>query len=189
MWERSGWDLSMKTALLFLLTLATPLLAQETVLQLNPAQTHIQFTLSDVLHTVHGSFKLKRGAIRYDFPTGKASGEIVIDAQSGDSGSGARDKRMNKNVLESERFPEIVFVPDHVEGSLASAKIHGIFRIHGQDHEMTMAMAGTENGGHLDIKGQFVVPYVQWGMKDPSTLILKVGNTVTIDVTAAGQTQ
>ena len=124
----------MKKVLLFLLTLASPVFAQETVLQLDPAQTHIQFTLSDVLHTVHGSFRLKRGSIHYDFASGNASGEIVIDAQSADSGSGARDKRMHKNVLESEKFPEIAFLPDHVEGSLAKAKVHGTFRIHGQDH-------------------------------------------------------
>ncbi|HYA18839.1 MAG TPA: YceI family protein [Bryobacteraceae bacterium] len=142
-----------------------------------------------MLHTVHGSFRLKHGSMRYDFAAGKASGEIVIDARSGDSGSGARDRRMHKNVLESDRFPEIAFLPDRIEGSLAKAKVHGTFRIHGQDHEMTMEMTGTPNGTRLDVKGQFLVPYVQWGMKDPSTLILKVGNTVTIDVTASGQTR
>ena len=178
----------MKT-LLFVLTFTAPLLAQETVLQLDPAQTRVQFTLSDVLHTVHGSFKLKRGTIHYDFATDKASGEVVIDAQSGDSGSGARDKRMNKNVLESERFPEIVFIPDRVEGSLSQAKVHGLLRIHGQDHEMTMEATATPSGDGLQIKEQFVVPYVKWGMKDPSTFVLKVGDTVTIDVTALGRSQ
>jgi polyisoprenoid-binding protein YceI len=159
------------------------------VLQLDPAQTHVQFTLSDVLHTVRGGFKLKRGMIRYDFTTGTASGEIVIDAQSGDSGSGARDKRMHRNVLESDRFPEIAFVPDHVEGSLAQAKVHGMFRIHGQDHEMTMEATATPTAAGLEIRERFTVPYVKWGMKDPGTFVLKVGDTVTIDVTALGRTQ
>jgi polyisoprenoid-binding protein YceI len=181
--------LSMKKALLCLLLAAPAAFAQETNLDLDPAQTQVQFTLSDVLHTVHGSFRLKRGTMRYDFATGKASGEIVIDARSGDSGSGARDKRMHKNVLESDRFPEIAFVPDWIEGSLARAKVHGTFRIHGQDHEMTMQMTGSTNGNQVEVRGQFVVPYVRWGMKDPSTLILKVGNTVTIDVDASGQAQ
>ncbi len=61
------------------------------MLALDPGQTHVEFMLSDILHTVHGSFKLKRGTIRYDFANGDAAGEIVIDAQSGESGSQARD--------------------------------------------------------------------------------------------------
>ena len=35
--------------------------AQDTAFQLDPAQTTVKFTLGDVLHTVHGTFKLKRG--------------------------------------------------------------------------------------------------------------------------------
>src|SRR5581483_3555043 len=128
----------MKRLVLVLFAAAAALFGQETIVQLDPAQTNVQFTLSDILHTVHGGFKLKRGFVRYDFATGKASGEIVIDAQSGQSGSEARDKRMHRNILESDRYPEIVFLPDRVEGVLSRARLHGNFRIHGQDHEMTM---------------------------------------------------
>jgi polyisoprenoid-binding protein YceI len=163
--------------------------AAETSLELDPTQTQVGFTLSDVLHTVHGNFKLKHGKIDYDFATGKASGEIVIDAASGDSGSGARDSRMKKNVLETNRFPEIVFLPDHVEGTLAKAIVHGNFRIHGGDHEMTMVVTATAEGPKLEIRTQFAVPYVDWGMKDPSTFVLKVGKTVDIDIHASGRAQ
>lgn len=169
---------------MILFPLTASLLAQETVLVLDPAQTQVDFTLSDILHTVHGAFKLKRGTVRYDFATGKASGEIVIDAQSGESGSQARDQRMHKNILESGQYPEISFVPDRVAGSLAKANVHGTFRIHGKDHEMTMAVEAVPSGGRLQVKAQFVVPYVAWGMKNPSTFLLRVGETVTIDVHA-----
>jgi polyisoprenoid-binding protein YceI len=185
----------MKTRLLFFHTLTgllilTPMArGQETILQLDPARTHIQFTLSSLLHTVHGTFKMKRAEIRYDFAAGQASGEIVIDAQSGDSGSGARDRKMNKNVLESDRYAEIVFAPDRVEGTLAKANVHGMFRIHGQEHELTLVVTAVPVGDQLEVTGQFIVPYVRWGMKDPSTLFLKVGDSVTIDVHASGHTQ
>lgn len=147
----------------------------------------MQFTLSDVLHTVRGTFKLKRGTVRYDFTTGRSSGEIVIDAQSGDSGNQSRDRKMHKEILESVRYPDIAFLPDRVEGTLAKAKVHGIFRIHGQDHEMTLEVDTAPAGGQMNVTTQFVVPYVSWGMKNPSTLFLRVGDKVTIDVHARGR--
>ncbi len=175
--------LSMKSTILIFLTTTTALLGQETVIELNPAQTHIEFTLSDVLHSVHGSFKLKRGTVHYDFATGKCSGKIVIDAQSGASGNEARDKRMRHNIIESDRYPDIV-TPDHVEGTLSKASIRGLFRIHGKDHEMTMVVNAIPAGNGLDVTTHFVVPYVQWGMKNPSTLFLRVGDQVNIEVQA-----
>lgn len=178
----------MKRFVFFLLAVSGAF-AQQSTLLLDPSRTTVDFTLSDVLHTVRGTFKLKHGTIRYDLAAGKASGEIVIDARSGNSGSEARDSRMNKNVLESDKFPEIVFVPDRVEGTLAKAQVHGIFRIHGKDHEMTIAVAATQNGGAIDLKTSFAVPYVEWGMKDPSTFVLRVGKSVDISVVAAGAIQ
>jgi polyisoprenoid-binding protein YceI len=181
--------LSMKTTILILLTAAGRLFGQETVLELSPVQTRVDFTLSDVLHTVHGSFKLRHGTVHYDFATSKCSGEIVIDAQSGDTGSAARDKRMHKNILESDRYPDIVFTPDRVDGTLSKANIHGMFRIHGQDHEMTMLVEAVPTADALDVTTHFAVPYVQWGMKNPSTLFLRVGDQVNIDVQAKGRIQ
>lgn len=156
------------------------------MLELNPAQTQVAFTLNDVLHTVHGSFQLKRGTISYDLKTGRCSGEMIIDAQSGASGSEARDKRMHKNILESAKYPEIIFRPDRVEGSLSAAMVHGLFTIHGVSHEMTMTVDAHPAGDTVEVKANFVVPYVQWGMKNPSTLFLRVGDTVKIDVDGHG---
>ena len=181
--------LPMKSNILILLTVTGTLFGQETVLELNPAQTQVEFTLSDILHTVHGTFKLKRGTIRYDLTTGKSSGEIVIDAQSGESGSDARDKRMHKNILESTRYPEIAFIPDHVEGTVSKANVHGLFRIHGEDHEMTISVDAVPTERRLNVITHFSVPYVRWGMKNPSTLFLRVGDTVSIDVHASGRIQ
>ena len=83
--------------------------AGEMVLDLDPAQSEVSFTLPDVVHTVHGTFKLKHGAISFDPATGKATGEVIVDVSSGDSGSPARDRRMHKDILESSRYPTAVF--------------------------------------------------------------------------------
>ena len=145
--------------------------AQAQVLEFDPAQTKVEFTLADVLHTVQGTFKLKQGGIRIDAATGAVSGEIVVDAASGDSGSGARDRRM----------------PDRLEGTVpkqgaASLKMHGMFRIHGADHEITLPVEVEAGDGQYAATLHFVVPYVQWGMKNPSTLILRVSDKVNITV-------
>ena len=164
--------------------------AQDETLQMDPAQTSVKFTVGDVLHTVHGTFKLKHGELQLD-PTGKLSGDIVVDAGSGNSGSGMRDRKMNKEVLESARYPEIGFRPDRFDGNVAaqgksSVMVHGVFSIHGTDREITVPAQVEMDGDHWTANVHFTIPYAKWGMKNPSTLFLKVSDTVEIDLAAAG---
>ncbi len=128
---------------LIALSVCVPAIGADYDLQFTPQSSKVNWTLGDVLHTVHGTFKLKRGDIRFDPDTGKASGDVIVDATSGNSGSSARDSRMHKNVLESGKFPEVLFSPDHVEGKVALAgasnvRLHGLFTIHGAAHEITV---------------------------------------------------
>ncbi len=172
------------------LACAGALVGADTVLELNPAKTEIAFTVSDTLHTVHGAFKLKRGSIRFDPETGKASGEIVIDVPSGASGSGMRDKRMQMEILESQKYPEAVFTPNHVDGRPAAqgaseVDAHGTIRIHGADHELTLHFKVVAEGGQYTASTHFTIPYVQWGMKSPSNFLLKVEDKVEMDVKAS----
>jgi polyisoprenoid-binding protein YceI len=165
--------------------------AQATSLNLDPAQTSVNFTLADVLHTVHGTFHLNHGELQFDPLSGKISGEIVVDARSGESGSGMRDRKMRKEVLETERYPDISFRPDRVEGRVAksgksSVHVHGIFRIHGTDRELTVPADVEMLGDHWSAAVHFIVPYAKWGMKNPSTLFLRVSDSVEIDVTGSG---
>lgn len=140
---------------------------------------------------VHGTFQLKRGGLQFDPASGRLNGEIVVDAKSGQSGNGMRDRKMHREVLESDRYPEIVFRPDRVEGKVSlsgksSVRVHGIFSIHGADHEMTVPAEVKAAPGYWTATLRFVVPYVQWGIKNPSTLFLRVSESVDIDVTASG---
>jgi polyisoprenoid-binding protein YceI len=166
---------------------AATLPAQHQSLQVDPAVTKVEFTLPSLLHTVHGSFALKRGTLQFDSSTGKASGELVVDAGSGDSGGAARDRRMHKDILQSDKFPEIVFRPDRVDGRVlpqgaSQVQLHGIFSIHGADHEIMMPLEVQASEGQYTVAGHFSVPYVKWGMKNPSTLMLRVNDTVEIRI-------
>jgi len=165
--------------------------AQEATLNFVPAQTTVDFTLGDVLHTVHGSFKVKVGEIHFTAASSTISGEIVVDAASGNSGNASRDKKMHKEILESARYPEVTFLPDRVDGKVASVgssmvQVHGMFGIHGAEHEITVPVQVELEPHHWNLTAHFSVPYVKWGMKDPSTFILRVEKTVEIDVHASG---
>ena len=182
---------SLTTAFVLAFFLSSTLLAQEVAIELDPAQTHIQFTLSDVLHTVHGTFKLKRGTVRFDPKTGKASGLVVVDVTSGESGSGMRDRKMHRDILQSQQYPEATFKPVQVKGKIDSQvasqiEVQGIFSLHGSDHEVTLTFQVHPAGDRLNGTTHFVIPYEQWGMKNPSTLFLRVSDKVDIDVQTVG---
>jgi polyisoprenoid-binding protein YceI len=164
--------------------------AQEVTLQVDPAQSSVKFTLGDVLHTVRGTFTAKSGVLRFDAATGKISGSLVVDGKSGQSGSAIRDRKMNKEILESDRYPEIAFRPTLVEGAVEagkfSAKVHGILSIHGVEREITVPAEVDIEPSHWTANIHFTVPYEKWGMKNPSTLFLHVDNSVEIDLAVAG---
>lgn len=169
---------------------ATPA-TQELVLQFDPAKSGADITLSASFHSVEGSFLCKRGAIRYDPATGKAGGEVVFDATSGQTGNDSRDHKMHKDVLHSERYPDIAFHPDHAERQLAvsgesTLQVHGMFAIHGAEHEITIPVEMSVQGDAWTAKASFTVPYVKWGMKNPSVLLLRVGSEVKVQFHAAG---
>jgi polyisoprenoid-binding protein YceI len=165
--------------------------AQDLAFQLDPQRTKINFILGDVLHTVRGTFQLERGSLRLNSASGKLDGEIVVNAKSGESGNGMRDRKMHREVLESERYPEIIFRPDRVEGTVApqgnsSLRVHGIFTIHGSDHEITVPVEVEMSSNQWTSSIHFALPYAKWGIKNPSTLFLRVNDSVDIDVTATG---
>jgi polyisoprenoid-binding protein YceI len=166
--------------------------AQDLALRFQPADTKVEFTLGDVLHTVHGTFQLKRGELRFAADSGKASGELVVDAASGVSGNAARDRRMTTEILETSRFPEIVFRPDRLDGKVAAqghsqVQVHGEFVIHGEGHEMLIPAEVDASAGVYTARLRFTVPYQKWGMKNPSMLLLRVADKVEIAVHAVGR--
>jgi polyisoprenoid-binding protein YceI len=117
-----------------------------------------------------------------------------VDATSGDSGNNARDKKMHREILESGKFPEIIFMPGQISGTVAAGgaskvEVAGQFRLHGQDHDVTLPVDVTIDGRNLQIATHLEIPYVQWGLKNPSNFLLRVSDTVTIDIQATGRVQ
>jgi polyisoprenoid-binding protein YceI len=168
--------------------------APELVLAVDPAQSKVHWILGTTLHTVHGTFALKNGTMHVNPANGKASGEIVVDAASGNSGNDSRDNKMHKEVLESTRYTEVIFRPDHVDGKISpqgafTAQLHGVLVCHGKEHELSLPVQAEFSGDHWTGSGKFDVPFIDWGMKNPSNFFLKVNHLVEIELELKGTLQ
>jgi len=135
---------------------------------------------------------VQSGTVDFDLAASKISGSIVVAAGSGNSGDPSRDKKMNSDVLDVAHYSEVTFAPKSYQGTIAASgdstiQVTGIFTLHGTPHDITVPMQIHMDGSSLTAKTHFVVPYVQWGMKDPSVFILKVAKEVDIDLTLAGR--
>src|SRR6202171_414885 len=166
--------------------------AQEVAVQLDPVQTKIEFTLGSTLHTVDGTFKLKSGTIGLDPSTGKMSGSIIVDATSGQSGNEGRDRKMHREILQSGKYPEIIFTPSQGKGTFhpkgpSKLEVSGQSSLHGQDHDMTLPIDIQPAGRQLQIAAHVTIPYIKWGLNNPSTFILRASDKVEVDIHAVGQ--
>jgi len=171
---------------------AVPLAAQDRVIELDSTQAKVEFKLGATLHTVRGTFSIKRCNIRFVPATGRFTGELVLDATSASTDNDGRDRKMHKSVLESDRYPEIVFHPARLNGELAAAgtsklEVIGWLAIHGTEREISVPLSVDATGNRYRLTGELSFPYVNWGMKNPSTLILRVGDQVTIAIQAAAE--
>jgi polyisoprenoid-binding protein YceI len=171
---------------------ATQAAVSEIVLTLDPAQSRVHWTVDSTLHRVHGTFALKSGTVHFDPETGKAGGEIVVFAPSGQSGNSSRDRRMHKEILETAKYPDVIFRPTRVEGKVdqsggSDVKLGGVFSIHGADHDLTALVHAELTGDRWRGTSKFEVPYVKWGIKNPSNFLLRVKPVVNVELEMSGE--
>jgi polyisoprenoid-binding protein YceI len=174
------------------LSLVPAAFAQHQTFTINPDASKVAFALSGTGHAVSGTFHVQSGSIDFDRTASTISGSVVVAAGSGDSGDKGRDKNMNTQVLDTAHYAEVSFVPKSYQGSIAPSgdstiQVNGVFTLHGTAHDLTLPMQLHIDGVNLAAKGHFSVPYVQWGLKDPSVFVLKVAKEVGIDLTLIGR--
>jgi len=168
------------------------LCAQEAVFELDPAQTQIRFTLPAVIRAVHGTFKLKSGTIRFNPATGKADGSVAVDMTSEESDNASLDRKIQGEVLDTRRYPEASFIPAQIDGRLeaegeSALQLSGMFKLHGFEHDFNVATTVTRSGDQLTATAHFLIPYVEWGMRNPSGVLMHVGNQVEINIKTVGR--
>jgi polyisoprenoid-binding protein YceI len=172
--------------------LAPAALAQHQTFAVNPDTSEVKMTLKTTHEVVNGAFHLQSGTVEFDHSTPKMSGSVVVLAGSGKTGNGSRDKKMNKEILQVEQHATVSFEPKSYAGVLAPSgdstiQVTGIFTLLGAPHEITIPMLIHLEGTTATAKAHFVLPYIQWGLKDPSFMFWKADKEVAIDLFLTGR--
>jgi polyisoprenoid-binding protein YceI len=180
-------------AFVLVVVLAPAALAQHQTFVVNPDASEVKITLKTTHEIVNGTFHVQSGSIEFDPSAPKMLGSVVVLAGSGKTGNSSRDKKMNKDILEVEQHATVSFEPKTYTGTIAlsgnsTLQITGIFTLLGKPHEITVPMSVHLDGASAIAKAHFVVPYVQWGLKNPSFLFWKAENDVAVDLNLVGTT-
>ena len=165
--------------------------AQHQTFVLNPDASQVKMTLNTTHEIVNGVFHVQSGSVEFEHGDPRMSGLISVAAGSGKTGNDSRDRKMNRDILKVEQYATVSFEPKTYAGSIAPSgdstiQATGIFTLLGTPHEITVPMQVHFDGAGATAKAHFVVPYIQWGLKDPSFLIWKADHDVAIDLNLVG---
>jgi polyisoprenoid-binding protein YceI len=180
------------TVVALLLLSASSVLSQNQTLTISPESSDVGFTLGGSLHEVHGNFHVQSGSINFDRTTSRVSGSVVVAAGSGKTGNESRDQKMTNEVLDAPHFADVTFTPKSYQGAIAAdgdstIQVTGTFTLHGTPHDLTVPVQLHIDRATCTTKAHIIVPYVKWGLKDPSVFVLKVAKEVDIDLTFVGR--
>ncbi len=178
--------------LAFAAVLAPAALAQHQTFVVNPDASEVKITLNTTHELVTGTFRVQSGSIEFDPGTHKMAGSVVVLAGSGKTGNDSRDKKMNKDILKVEQYATVSFEPKTYTGTIAlsgdsTIQAAGNFTLLGTPHEINLPIVVHLEGTSATARAHFVVPYVQWGVKNPSFLIWKAEDNVAIDLSLNGR--
>jgi len=185
---------SLLCGLLVAVSLPTSAFSDEEIwrVTLDSEPTEIRFVLDATLHSVHGTIALLPSELTVLPTQGELRGDLIADARSAESGNARRDRDMHRKVLESERFPHITLSPSSFEGDLtlngdSRVRVWGKLEIHGSRHPVEIDVEVSIVGDEVRLTTGFTVPYVKWGMRDPSKLLLRVAEEVSVEVETVGR--
>lgn len=167
-------------------------LAQHQTFAVNPDASEVRMTLNTTHEVVNGTFHIQSGSIEFDRGNPDMSGSVVVLTGSGKTGSDSRDKKMDKDILKVDQYTTVSFSPKSYTGKIAptgdsTIQVSGVFTLLGNPHDLTIPMQIHVDGSKATARAQFVVPYVQWGLKNPSFMFWKAENDVLINLSLVGQ--
>jgi polyisoprenoid-binding protein YceI len=161
-------------------------------LRLDPARSQVRFRFGATLHSVKGSLPVVSGVLRFDLASGRGTGEVVLDLTNAETGNARRDRKMHAKILETGRFPRAVFHLQRIDGALhrqgtSELQLHGLLDLHGATHRIALPAVARVQGDQVTADGVLTIPYVRWGLADPSIFLLRVGKEVEVQIRAVGR--
>ncbi|ADV83644.1 YceI family protein [Terriglobus saanensis] len=165
--------------------------AQHQTFTVTPDASEVRIKLNTTHEVVNGTFHVQSGSISFDRAITQISGLVTVVAGSGKTGNDSRDKKMNKDILKVDQFTTVSFAPKAYRGMIVASgdstiQVSGVFTLLGTGHDITVPMQIRIVGSTATAKAQFAVPYVQWGLRNPSFLFWKAENDVAVDLSLVG---
>ena len=152
------------------------------VYKIDPASAEAGFDVKATGHTVHGKTTAVSGEVHViDEPGGgkTISGRIEIAAATLDTANSKRDQTMKRKCLAVDRFPAIVFTPERFAPSgpapapgPVAGRLSGTLTIRDVTKPVTMDATLTPQGTRIAVAGTFDVPWLEFGIPDPSFFII-----------------
>jgi hypothetical protein len=115
---------------------------------------------------------------------------IVVPAASMRTGSRLRDRTLREKVLETDRFPEIVFELRRFTGDLSrfrpgeafSVQVAGDLTVHGKTAPVQLPVDVSVFPGAVFLRGSFPVHWKSYGLQDPSfPVVARVKEPMQVD--------
>ena len=167
-------------------------LAQHQTFAVDPDASEVKMKLNTTHEVVNGTFHVQSGSIEFDRSATKISGIVVVAAGSGKTGNDSRDKKMKNDILKVDRYTTVSFAPKTYRGTIPASgdstiQVSGVFTLLDTPHDLTIPIQIHIDGMKATANARFVIPYVQWGLRNPSFLIWKAENDVALDLNLIGQ--
>ena len=186
----------MRTVLAALLVAVAAVAAQDAAQNrgAQPAELHyaldarsseLAWELPATLHTVHGrapEFSGTVDALAGDHGDWTITARIVVKAAAMATGNASRDRNMREKVLETDRFPEIVFEARRIRADLSefrpgerlTAEVEGDLTVHGKAAPVRVPVDVSVAADSVTLQGFFALSWKQYGLNDPSFGIVTV---------------
>jgi polyisoprenoid-binding protein YceI len=153
--------------------------------RIEAAGSVLNWDLPATLHTVRGRAPEVSGSIDAAQGIGgqwQIQARIVVKAAAMVTGNEKRDRTMREKVLETDRFPEIVFESRQVTADLSrfkagerlTAEVLGDLTVHGKPAAVRLPVEVSVFPDHVVLQGSFPLSWKQYGVYDPSFGIVTV---------------
>lgn len=150
----------------------------------------LTYEASGPLGKFKGTNKAVTGAFTWDKESNTVKGKVCSDQKSWGSGEIIRDSH-TKDMFEVDKFPTACFEPTKIQGDPTKGAfvLSGNLTMHGVTAPVNIAAQAKAEGGKVTFTGTFAMKITDWKMEQPSMMGLKVGNDVTVSISAEAATQ